>query len=108
LNVLSRADHFHCVLKGKESYEHKNQFDCRRNCLVAFAGVDDLRSEAEWTKVTREYHVWNSSSWQEATGKLHMDGNEGWELVSVTETPTTFEGSILRPGSVTIYLKRAK
>jgi len=60
------------------------------------------------TKVTWEYHVWNSSSWQEATGKLHMDGNEGWELVSVTETPMTYEGSIVRPGSVTIYLKRAK
>jgi len=60
------------------------------------------------TRVIWEYHVWNSSSWQEATGKLHSDGNEGWELVSVTETPTTYEGSIVRPGSVTIYLKRAR
>lgn len=60
------------------------------------------------TKVSWEYHVWNCNSWQDATGKLFTDGGEGWELVSVTETPTTYEGAIVRPGSVTIYLKRAR
>ena len=57
---------------------------------------------------TWEYHVWNFHSWQEATGRLTEDGKQGWELVTVTETPTTYEGGIVRSGSVTIYLKRAK
>ena len=56
------------------------------------------------TKVAWEYHVWSFNNWAEATGKLNEDGNQGWELVTVTETPTTSE----RAGSVTIYLKRAK
>lgn len=56
------------------------------------------------TRVAWEYHVWSFNNWAEATGKLNEDGNQGWELVTVTETPTTSE----RAGSVTIYLKRAK
>jgi hypothetical protein len=60
------------------------------------------------TKVNWEYHVWNFNTWQEATGRLYLDGNEGWELVAVTETPTTYEGGVMRGGSVTVYLKRAK
>ena len=60
-------------------------------------------SRASW-----EYHVWNFGSWQEATAKLSEDGNQGWELVAVTETPTTSFQNNLRYGRVTIYLKRAK
>jgi len=60
------------------------------------------------TRVTWEYHVWSFNSWQEATGKLNEDGNQGWELVTVTETPTSFYQGTMRSGSVTIYLKRAK
>jgi len=56
------------------------------------------------TKVAWEYHVWSFNNWAEATGRLNEDGNQGWELVTVTETPTTSEHG----GSVTIYLKRAK
>ncbi|HYX30890.1 MAG TPA: hypothetical protein VE863_20295 [Pyrinomonadaceae bacterium] len=59
-------------------------------------------------RVNWEYHVWNFSTWQEATARLTADGGEGWELVTVTETPTTsFQGN-LRSGTVTLYLKRAK
>ena len=60
------------------------------------------------TRIAWEYHVWSFNSWQEATVRLTEDGNQGWELVSVTETPTTYDGSIVRGGSVTIYLKRAR
>jgi hypothetical protein len=60
------------------------------------------------SKVAWEYHVWNFSSWQEATERLTEDGNQGWELVTVTETPISFYQGTMRSGSVTIYLKRAK
>ena len=56
------------------------------------------------SKVAWEYHVWSFNSWRDATVKLYDEGNQGWELVTVTETPTTSE----RHGTVTIYLKRAR
>lgn len=56
------------------------------------------------TRVAWEYHVWSFYSWQDATGKLSEEGNQGWDLVSVTETPSTSE----RDGTVTLYLRRAK
>lgn len=78
--------------------------------LLLSLGLTIYAHKQNESKLTWEYHVWNCNSWQEATGRLSLDGNEGWELVAVTETPTTYErsGGILRSGSVTIYLKRAK
>ena len=71
-------------------------------------GLTIYAQKPKESRVTWEYHVWNFNNWQEATARLSDDGNQGWELVTVTETPTTnFEG-YLRPGSVTVYLKRAK
>ncbi len=60
------------------------------------------------SKVTWEYHVWSFNTWQEATARLSADGNEGWELVTVTETPPSYFNGVARSESVTIYLKRAK
>jgi hypothetical protein len=76
--------------------------------LSLLLGLTIYAQKQNGTRVAWEYHVWSFNSWQEATGKLNEDGNQGWELVTVTETPTTYEGPIVRGGSVTIYLKRAK
>jgi len=59
-------------------------------------------------KANWEYHVWSFNNWGEATGKLSEEGNQGWELVAVTEIPIAFDGGSAHNGSVTIYLKRAK
>jgi hypothetical protein len=59
-------------------------------------------------KVAWEYHVWSFNNWQEATGKLNEEGNQGWELVTVTEIPIAFDGGSVHGASVTIYLRRAK
>jgi predicted negative regulator of RcsB-dependent stress response len=50
-------------------------------------------------KVSWQYAVISFSNSVDAKWKLDELGNEGWELVSVTETTN---------GSVTIYVKRAK
>ena len=77
--------------------------------LSLFLGLTIYAQKQNGNRVAWEYHVWSFNTWQEATGKLTEDGNQGWELVSVTETPITFDRiSGQRPGSVTIYLKRAK
>jgi len=76
--------------------------------LSLLLGLTIYAQKQNGTRVAWEYHVWSFNSWQEATGRLNEDGNQGWELVTVTETPTTYEGSVVRGGSVTIYLKRAK
>jgi hypothetical protein len=76
--------------------------------LSLLLGLTIYAQKQNGTRVAWEYHVWSFNSWQAATGRLNEDGNQGWELVTVTETPTTFEGGVVRGGSVTIYLKRAK
>ena len=76
--------------------------------LSLLLGLTIYAQKQNGTRVAWEYHVWSFNTWQEATAKLYEDGNQGWELVTVTETPTTYEGPIVRGGSVTIYLKRAK
>jgi hypothetical protein len=76
--------------------------------LLLLLGLTIYAQKQNGTRVAWEYHVWNFNNWQEATGRLSEDGNQGWELVTVTETPTTYEGGVVRSGSVTIYLKRAK
>jgi len=76
--------------------------------LSLLLGLTIYAQKQNGTRVAWEYHVWSFNSWQEATGRLHEDGKQGWELVTVTETPTTFESGVMRGGSVTIYLKRAK
>ena len=76
--------------------------------LSLLLGLTIYAQKQNGTRVAWEYHVWSFNSWQEATGRLNEDGNQGWDLVTVTETPTTFEGGVVRGGSVTIYLKRAK
>ncbi len=76
--------------------------------LSLLLGLTIYAQKQNGTRVAWEYHVWSFNSWQEATGRLNEDGNQGWELVTVTETPTTYEGGVVRSGSVTIYLKRAK
>jgi len=76
--------------------------------LSLLLGLTIYAQKQSGTRVAWEYHVWSFNSWQEATGRLNEDGNQGWELVTVTETPTTYEGGVVRSGSVTIYLKRAK
>ena len=76
--------------------------------LSLLLGLTIYAQKQNGTRVAWEYHVWSFHSWQEATGRLTEDGKQGWELVTVTETPTTYEGGIVRSGSVTIYLKRAK
>jgi hypothetical protein len=75
--------------------------------LSLLLGLTIYAQKQNGTRVAWEYHVWSFNTWQEATAKLYEDGNQGWELVTVTETPTTYE-PVLRGGSVTIYLKRAK
>jgi hypothetical protein len=54
------------------------------------------------TKVVWEYSVIFSYNNAYLPGKLNELGNQGWEIVSVTETATT-DGR-----SATVYLKRAK
>jgi len=76
--------------------------------LSLLLGLTIYAQKQSGNKVTWEYHVWSFNNWQDATAKLYEDGNQGWELVTVTETPTTYEGPIVRGGSVTIYLKRTK
>lgn len=76
--------------------------------LSLLLGLTIYAQKQNGTRVAWEYHVWSFNSWQEATGRLNEDGNQGWELVTVTETPTTFYQGTMRSGSVTIYLKRAK
>jgi hypothetical protein len=76
--------------------------------LSLLLGFTIYAQKQNGTRVAWEYHVWSFNSWQDATGRLNEDGNLGWELVTVTETPTTYEGGVVRSGSVTIYLKRAK
>jgi hypothetical protein len=76
--------------------------------LSLLLGLTIYAQKQNGTRVAWEYHVWSFNNWQEATGRLSEDGNQGWELVTVTETPTTYEGGVVRSGSVTIYLKRAK
>lgn len=76
--------------------------------LSLLLGLTIYAQKQNGTRVAWEYHVWSFNSWQEATGRLNEDGNQGWELVTVTETLTTYEGGVVRGGSVTIYLKRAK
>ncbi|MDX6383986.1 MAG: hypothetical protein QOK48_1559 [Blastocatellia bacterium] len=76
--------------------------------LSLLLGLTIYAQKQNETRVAWEYHVWSFNNWQEATGRLNEDGKQGWELVTVTETPTTYEGAIVRGGSVTIYLKRAK
>jgi hypothetical protein len=76
--------------------------------LSLLLGLTIYAQKQNGTRVAWEYHVWSFNSWQQAPGRLNEDGKEGWELVTVTETPTTYEGAIVRGGSVTIYLKRAK
>lgn len=76
--------------------------------LLLLLGLTIRAQKQNENKVNWEYHVWSFNSWQEATARLSADGNEGWELVTVTETPTTYFGGTVRGGSVTIYLKRAK
>ena len=48
------------------------------------------------------------NNWLEASGKLNELGNQGWELVSVTEVGSTTNQEGGSHGSVTVYLKRAK
>ena len=76
--------------------------------LLLLLGLTIYAQKQNGSRVSWEYHVWNFNSWQEATGRLNEDGNQGWELVTVTETPTTFYQGTMRSGSVTIYLKRAR
>ena len=76
--------------------------------LTLLLGLTIYPQKQNATRIAWEYHVWSFNSWQEATTKLTEDGNQGWELVTVTETPTNYEGGVVRTGSVTIYLKRAK
>ena len=72
-------------------------------------GLTIYAQKQNGTRVAWEYHVWSFNTWQEATGKLNEDGNQGWELVTVTETPPTFDRiNGQRAGAVTVYLKRAK
>ena len=59
-------------------------------------------------KVSWEYHVTSFNSWLEASGKLNEFGNQGWELVSVTEVGSTMNQEGGSHGSVTVYLKRAR
>jgi hypothetical protein len=76
--------------------------------LSLILGLTIYAQKPNGTRVAWEYHVWSFSSWQEATARLSDDGNQGWELVTVTETPTSYYDGVMRSGSVTIYLKRAK
>jgi hypothetical protein len=76
--------------------------------LSLLLGLTIYAQQKNGTRVAWEYHVWSFNNWQEATGRLNEDGNQGWELVNVTETPITYWGGVVRSGSVTIYLKRAK
>lgn len=76
--------------------------------LSLLLGLTIYAQQRNPPKVAWEYHVWVFNSWQEATARLSEDGNEGWELVTVTETPTAFTQGVSRSVSVTIYLKRAK
>jgi hypothetical protein len=48
-----------------------------------------------------EYHVEPFNSWGDASHRLNELGNEGWELVAVTERTD-------QSPSVAVYLKRAK
>jgi hypothetical protein len=54
-----------------------------------------------------DYYMYMSSNnnWPQTQTKLNELGNQGWELVSVTEVGSTDGG---RGGSVTLYLKRPK
>ena len=70
-------------------------------CLVGWTIYGQKQTP---TKVSWEYHVTGFNNWVEASGKLNALGNEGWELVSVTEVGSTNE----RGGSITVYLKRAR
>jgi hypothetical protein len=55
-----------------------------------------------------EYHVTGFNNWLEASRKLNELGNQGWELVSVTEVGSTTNQEGGHGGSVTVYLKRAR
>jgi len=66
--------------------------------LSLLLGLTIYAQKQNGTRAAWEYHVWSFNSWQEATGRLNEDGNQGWELVTVTETPTTYEGGVVRSG----------
>jgi len=102
LNFLLKG----CDLSAAESKESdmKHTLFAAAILLSLLLALTIYAQKQTATRVAWEYHVWSVNNWAEATVKLNEDGNQGWELVTVTETATTSQHG----GSVTIYLKRAK
>jgi hypothetical protein len=72
--------------------------------VVFLSLVVGWTSYAQKQKPTWDYYVTGFGSLVEAQGRLRELGDQGWELVAVTETGVTKE----RSGSITVYLRKSK